>query len=426
MIVLFFSFFVVRLVVLPTCLHTIEALFVKADLDESLPTQSSVGLEQRSLEYNPALDGLRGVAILLVVFHHLSVGHERESWGGWLYTNVKALGWIGVDLFFVLSGFLIGSILLKSYGRQRWIVNFVVRRALRVLPLYFTVIFFCFNVVTWLPFSGVAWLSDLAKSQVWYWLHLANFRKIYGDMDPSLPTVGWMSTYWSLSIEEHFYLMWPFVLWMCGPLNIGRVACLGLVGVVSLRCWIAMTDYPESIIYNNTFTRIDGLLLGTLIAWLNEFYLGRLKSAGYFVACVFVLAACAFLIPSILGYVGGGRQTTYGKIVLYTASVWGSGALVWYMVTQPSTKWLCRVFANRLLVSIGKYSYAIYVFNKPIIYGVAAFASGYLGKLPTLGALAYFVCVCWVCWIVAWVSWRLIEQPFLRLKVFFPSRTGSK
>lgn len=382
---------------------------------------------QRSLKYIPALDGLRGVAILLVLLHHSGViRREGQSFGGWLYSNIASVGWVGVDLFFVLSGFLIGSILLKSYGRQHWIRNFIARRALRVLPLYFVVIFFCFNVITWLPLSSLDWLRDLSNDQAWYWLHLANFRKIYSAFDPAQSTVGWLSTYWSLSIEEHFYLLWPLLLLLFGPRRIGRIACIGILGVTTIRICIAFGDLPDAFIYNNTFTRVDGLMLGSLIAWLNEYHKEKLGQAGKLVFVVAAISVLSFLIPIVMGYVGGGRRTLYGLLVLYSASVFLSGSVVWFLVTQSRNRMICRLLESPLLRSFGKYSYAMYVFNKPIIYGLAAILNPMFGRLPTGLALVSFIIVCALCWLAAWVSWRVIEKPFLALKRFFPSETSPR
>jgi peptidoglycan/LPS O-acetylase OafA/YrhL len=376
-----------------------------------------------SLQHNPSLDGLRGLAILWVVMHHSgSVRRDSTTAGSWLWSNLSMMGWVGVDLFFVLSGFLITSILIRSYGQHQWMRNFIIRRGLRVLPLYFVVVFTCFNLITLIPHSGLDWLRDLSKEQWWYWLHLANFRKIAGDLMPAAPAVGWFSTYWSLSIEEHFYLGWPLMMALAAPRRMGLVALLGIFGVVVLRIGIALYDWPESMIYNNTFTRVDGLLVGGVIAWFHCFHLEYLRRCGVLALAVFVVGALAFFIPMGLGHVGGGRNSLYGKMVLYSASVSCSGALVWYLVTQPSRSWLCRLFAARWLRSFGKFSYAIYVFNKPIIAGVAAGISTYVEKISTSNHALCYMVICGLCWIAGAISWHAIEAPCLRLKKYFPTK----
>jgi len=395
-------------------------------LDETFPSGMLVGdptsSQSRSLPHITALDGLRGLAILWVVLHHAgAVARDRDSFGGTVLSNFSGMGWVGVDLFFVLSGFLISSILIRSYGRKGWLKNFIARRALRVLPLYFVVIFVCFNLIPWLPFENLQWLRELSKDQWWYWLHLANFRKMVGDANPEMAAVGWFSTYWSLSIEEHFYLLWPVLLLLVTPRNLGWIATIGVTGVIILRIGIAMTNWPESFIYNNTFTRIDGLLLGSLLAWLNQFHRSFLIQLGYVAGCLFLIGGLAFMVPMYLGFVGGGRSTIYGKMVLYSASAFCGTAIVWHLITQPTSTWINRFFNTPLLRSFGKYSYAIYVFNKPIIAGVAAISNPYMGKLSTLNYLICFSIICGLCWIAGLISWNLIEAPCLKLKNKFSS-----
>lgn len=380
----------------------------------------------RSLPHIPALDGLRGLAILLVLMHHAGIV-RKESTGvvGWVYSNIASMGWVGVDLFFVLSGFLIGAILVRCEGQPNWIRNFMARRALRVLPLYFIVIFVCFNVLILIPFRGTDWLRELRSDQIWYWLHIANFRRILVDLDPTAAPVEWFSTYWSLSIEEHFYLAWPIVIVFCGTRSLWKASVAGIAGVILLRTAIALGEFPDSLIYNNTFTRIDGLMLGTLLAWLHHFHPERLARAKWIPAIAFVLGFLAFFIPMTLGYHGGGRRTLYGLLVLYTASISIGGATVWYLVTQGAENPIARVFSMNWLRSFGKYSYAIYVFNKPIILGIAIVCKNQFGRLSTLQGLVAFAVIAALCWSAGWLSWRLIEEPFLRLKRYFPTRPAS-
>ncbi|MEZ6096860.1 MAG: acyltransferase [Pirellulaceae bacterium] len=376
-------------------------------------------VSSHSLPYNPALDGLRGLAILLVVLHHSGFARDPDSVGATALSHVKAAGWIGVDFFFVLSGFLITSILIKSFGRPRWLRIFFARRALRVLPLYFLVICGCFNLVTLIPLEGLNWLRDLASDQWWYWLHLANFRKMAGDLDPSMPTVGWMSTYWSLSIEEHFYLVWPLVLLIIGPKRIPIAAMGGILLVWLLRSSIAFTELPNSFIYNNTLTRVDGLLLGAFLAWLDRYHASSLPKLRI-AACVIGIAAClAFVVPMIAGFSGGGRDTTYGRLVLYSASVFGGGAIVVSLIGEPQKSFTTIAFSNAVLRSFGKYSYAIYVFNKPILFGLATISNVTFGKLTTAEFGAAFAFASIVCWLAGWLSWHCVERPFLALKKHF-------
>src|SRR4051812_39004746 len=102
---------------------------------------STTGASRRAHEgFIPALDGLRGIAILLVLFHHFTIYRPDRGLDKWL-ANIPAAGWIGVDVFFVLSGFLITGILLDARDRRHYFRNFYARRALRIFPLYYLVVF---------------------------------------------------------------------------------------------------------------------------------------------------------------------------------------------------------------------------------------------------------------------------------------------
>lgn len=369
-----------------------------------------------------ALDGLRGVAILWVVMHHsMSLPRDPLSPASAVFNNLAMAGWIGVDLFFVLSGFLITGILLRTLGQPGWLRNFLARRALRVLPLYFIVIFFCFNVITRLPLESLDWLRELAPDQWWYWLHLANFRRIASVLDPERPTVGWFSTWWSLSIEEQFYVFWPLILWLAGRQRLGWVCGGGILAVNLLRVAGVWSGQEGPVAYYFTFTRIDGLMLGAWLAWMNEVP-GRLGGYRNLARSALALSLLAFLVPIAMGEVGGGRETPYGRIVLYAASVFGSGAVVWKIIVDGPTSRLSRLLVAPVLLWFGQYSYAIYVFNKPIVAGISEGLRVQAGPLGTVTAWLGYGLISLCCLLAGWLSWHLVEKHFLGWKRFFESR----
>src|SRR5437870_557283 len=154
-----------------------------------------------------ALDGLRGIAILMVMLYHQTVmvgstGIDRFV-GFWTLS-----GWIGVDLFFVLSGFLITGILSDSKGATGYFRNFYARRVLRIFPLYYGVVAFSLLILPYIPHWKLENLARIKGDELWYWTYLSNFSIAahaafrHGILDVS----------WSLSIEEQFYLMWPLLV----------------------------------------------------------------------------------------------------------------------------------------------------------------------------------------------------------------------
>ncbi|MGC1670751.1 MAG: acyltransferase, partial [Candidatus Acidiferrales bacterium] len=160
----------------------------------------------------PQLDAVRGVAILVVMLHNISfkysVFHSQQ-----LFRN----GWMGVDLFFVLSGLLITGILLDTKQSQGYFKNFYVRRCLRIWPLYYSLIFFMFVVVRFLNRSEFH--NVLRTSSPWWAfpLFLQNFL-----LPVSTDAAGPLGVTWSLAIEEQFYLIWPLIVRFCSPQQLRR------------------------------------------------------------------------------------------------------------------------------------------------------------------------------------------------------------
>ena len=199
----------------------------------------------------PELDGVRAVAILSVLIHHaFSYGYPTapgvlESLPK-VFTFVVSRGWLGVDLFFVLSGLLIGGILLDAKGTPRVFVNFYGRRALRILPVYLVVLALC-----WFFYSGYSRYFLISLGM------LANFTHWFQVPSPHGPGV-----FWSLAIEEQFYLLWPSAVFLLSRKRLALLAALIVIGTPILRGVCALNGMdPELEIYASASFRFDGLSL---------------------------------------------------------------------------------------------------------------------------------------------------------------------
>ena len=211
----------------------------------------------------PTLDGLRGIAIILVMLHHFTYYRPTSGIGG-LIGDVLFFGWAGVDLFFVLSGFLITGILLDTRDSGRYFTTFYARRTLRIFPLYYLVLFLALVVLPMFPaVDAVLMGHDVAVElppQWPYWSYLTNFS--IADRG----WVHWVDVGWSLAIEEHFYLVWPLVIWLCPPRLVAWL-CTGIfVAEVFARSFARASDMPVLSIYLFTWFRLDGLVIGALLA----------------------------------------------------------------------------------------------------------------------------------------------------------------
>ncbi len=178
----------------------------------------------------PVLDGLRGLAILLVLLHHFANVYAPSAWTRNAWHRVVGSGWCGVDLFFVLSGFLITGILHDARRGPGYFRNFYMRRVLRIFPLYYGVLAALFLAYPLLAGSHQRFAA-LAEHQPWLWLYAQNFKVILsGDWVPC-----GMNHFWSLAVEEQFYLFWPFVVFACRRRTLLHVSVALVVLALAVR-----------------------------------------------------------------------------------------------------------------------------------------------------------------------------------------------
>jgi peptidoglycan/LPS O-acetylase OafA/YrhL len=344
----------------------------------------------------PALDGIRGIAILLVMFCHFTLygGMQPACTLDKLYYRVALAGWVGVDLFFVLSGYLITGILLDTKGGEYFFRNFYIRRALRIFPLYygFLLLFFVILPLT-MPTSES--LRLLHRDQGWYWGYLANVLIAFEGWTPVPGTVGHL---WSLAVEEQFYLIWPVGLSLAGN---------------------------PTAAYVLTPARMDALAVGAFLA------LAAREPSGLANVLRFVwpvIAGSSVSLASILIWRGALRPESMAvQTIGYTSIAFLCGALLTLAATStPETK-IGRILSHPILVSFGYYSYALYIFHLPITSFLEQQVLS-VGALPTvmgslLPAQAVFTMVATVtAFAIAFLSWLLYEVQFLNLKGLFPYR----
>jgi peptidoglycan/LPS O-acetylase OafA/YrhL len=373
---------------------------------------------------------VRGVAILLVIlFHHTLMAQQTPF--DRVYVGLARLGWSGVDLFFVLSGFLITGLLYDSKGGAHYFRNFYIRRTLRIFPLYYAFLFFTLRVAPWLwPDTELAAMARDAmagRSEAWYWFYASN---VLFALDTNFGHPN-LAVTWSLAIEEQFYLIWPLVvaltgrrtlLWTCGGL---MVAALGarFALVAGGAHWIVPYVLP--------FCRIDALAAGALVALAM-----RRAAGGPPAAPPWLLTAARVIAPvaavAVLGiwyledpFNAGDWSEPVMQAAGYTVLALGFGAVVALAAGAPPGGVLPRVFSAPVLRLFGRYSYALYLFHLPIrrfirdaYFPVADFPT-WLGS-PLPGQLLFYVVATTPALLLAWASWHLYERQCLKLTRFFP------
>src|SRR5260221_3218564 len=215
----------------------------------------------------PALDGLRGVAILMVLLNHFvpNRNYAPSHVMTWL-SNAAQSGWAGVDLFFVLSGFLITGILIEAKVSPRYFRNFYMRRVLRIFPLYYGALVLVFLLLP--PLHVFDWSSfrTVWQNQLWNWSYCTNVGMWCADgRGFSSPQIN-LGHFWTLAIEEHFYLAWPALV-ITLPLRRLKSVCIAGVVLVPVARIVAVVALDAShLFFFQTPRRADSLMLGALFA----------------------------------------------------------------------------------------------------------------------------------------------------------------
>jgi peptidoglycan/LPS O-acetylase OafA/YrhL len=318
-------------------------------------------------------------------------------------------GWVGVQLFFVLSGFLITRILLDARGTEHPLRDFYVRRALRIVPIYFVLLVAAFALVPlFLPALAVS-----PGMQAPYWLFLSNWSQAIA---PDSAVRG-LTHLWSLAVEEQFYLLWPALALGLKPRAFAK-ACLLLVAV-AIGARLAMLaaglhpDWP----YQATLGRLDALALGGLVAVASRNAEGRALYARLRLPLT-AAALVAFLVMVALTR-SVSAQDWWMQTAGYTLLAVIFATLIAEAAVAEPRGWRAWLAQPHLRL-VGKYSYAIYLFHLPVQLGLERFVGKRIDALyaasPLLEAVVYTGATFAISFALAAVSYRLVERPFLRMK----------
>jgi peptidoglycan/LPS O-acetylase OafA/YrhL len=352
-----------------------------------------------------SLDGVRGLAILMVALSH---GFESQARDKPIIIRLIDFllynGKYGVDLFFVLSGFLITGILIDTRDDPKYFRSFLARRALRILPLYYGVLLILCAVTVPLDLHWNGMLPLL-------FLYLQNLRP-FAINDLSLSPHIALYHFWSLAVEEQFYLFWPLVeFWLRGGKALFQAALLGSAFALVLRITLLVHGAPWLVTHMSTPTRADTLLIGALLAIVyRSTYWSRLQR---FAPAVFLVFIPGLIMPGVLIPIGLiGVQETITAICF-------AALIAWSLKPASMAK---RLFEHSPLRFLGKYSYGIYVFHVIVLSALQPFLRSHLlaATHNKLISVAGSGIVCLLVSIpVAYLSFNFYEKPFLRLKRFF-------
>ncbi|HEX6536754.1 MAG TPA: acyltransferase [Gemmatimonadaceae bacterium] len=374
----------------------------------------------RSSKHIAALDGVRGLAILLVIADHVGRLVPTSGVADQAAKDIATSGWVGVDLFFVLSGFLITGILLDAKGGARYFRSFYARRVLRIFPLYFAFVAAALWIAPALGWNGPNQGPLLHERQGWFWTYMVNVLVARHGWAGAPPDTGHL---WSLAVEEQFYLAWPLVVALSSRRALARIAIGAIVTASLLRVALVAAGVPGAAIYVLLPTRMDCLAAGALLA------IAARDETRWPVARRALAAAAPFAALVLAGVFAARHALEAERAPMQVAgypAVVLLAALAIATAVGPRLGDSVRSFWRwRPLRFFGRYSYAMYVLHPPIITLLVAAGLGpqqiplvrgtALARQLGFGALALAVTTA-----AALASWHLLEQPFLRLKRFVP------
>ena len=353
-----------------------------------------------------SLDGLRGIAILLVVLFH---------------TGLFAPGWIGVQIFFVLSGYLITGILLEEKERDfsDYLARFYWRRSLRIFPLYFlflAVVALCFSITSNPPSFERDWPFLIS-----YTTNFARLRQ--ADIGPYFVHL------WSLAVEEQFYLIWPVLVFLLPARQLRRLVAAIVVAVPVLRLGFYVAFDGRGIewigrnIYCLSFFQFDAFSIGaSIILFRLDNLLHPMKSLVVLSVICATAGGAAMACEQLLHHDAFKYAFGYPMYLLQGYQfVWGytllDGFSAVFLISALNAPMIVGALSREPLVRLGKISYAVYVFHLPIFHWLASLQLSRALVLP-IGAILTLIS--------AELSFRFLETPFLNLKDYLPFHRGSR
>lgn len=370
------------------------------------------GKRVRTEKTIPELDGVRGLAILLVLLVHSNPTPAVPA----AVQKMLSIGWCGVDLFFVLSGFLISGILLDTRGAENYFSSFYGRRVLRIFPLYLLSVIAYFHVVLPLAHHFGQLPQDTNVLEPWFWFHLSNWKIAFGN------EVLFIGHFWSLAIEEQFYLFWPLVIFIAGRKWFPYVCLSVMVSSFGLRMLYSGHHFAHDFLYVLTPFRLESLAFGSLaaIAVRNQRHLALVKR------WLPAIAAAGILLLFGVVVAGGTGEPYYAPMATwgFTSFALISTALVLFAYLRSgSSQWLSSLLRSPVLRSFGKYSYAMYVLHAPIFILETNTIARVSLRLPEDLRFVFWLATLLeriaLTFGAALLSWHLVEKHFLRLKRFF-------
>lgn len=356
--------------------------------------------------FMPELDSLRGIAVTMVILFHgffwtsdVSTLYQFQGIGK-LFISVIQGGWLGVQLFFVLSGFLITGILLDTKTRPDYYKRFYFRRALRILPIYFAflAILFVLGIIQW----------QFLLTCIFF---VSNISAVFGIAMQYAPL-------WTLAIEEQFYLLWPQAVKRLSRKSVAMLA-ISIVILTPIIRWIAFVNSPGQDLYHYTWFVADGLAFGAIIALYLRTKQATRKNVLYAGIGLVAIGMASLLIGAPFGIFH--RSTLIGAI--FQIAPWNilfAGVLILTLIIGTSR--FKRIVLLKWLRFVGYISYGLYLINLLVYYefdkivGFFSPQTNIILHQTPYGLVARVIMVGGISILIAWISRKYFEEFFLKFK----------
>ena len=354
------------------------------------------------------LDGLRGLAILSVFFLHYGGGGRSSNPVIAAIGFFCSLGGVGVTLFFCLSGFLISGLLWDSKGQTRWFRNFYIRRALRIMPLYYGTLLV---LLAWPAFVARYHFKDIFNV---VWIHALYLQNVprYSELWKRAAIPYSMEHYWSLAVEEQFYLLWPFLLLLVKTIRQAAMLCLGIfLGSFAFRVLNEQLAHNPAALQHSLPSHAGSLVLGGAVAF--AYRSGHWQTSKRILGITGLLSAALFFGERLLHWRRGDASYLESTIDLVLVALACAGMIAYAI--EPGL--LQRLMSIRWLRWLGVVSYGVYIFHWLPAFGyeyIVRTASGHAGDTVYYGLRLVLAAVVTLC--LARLSLQFYEKPFLRLK----------
>jgi peptidoglycan/LPS O-acetylase OafA/YrhL len=353
--------------------------------------------------YIPQLDGIRGLAIILVIsFHYLG------------FIPVFSFGWCGVDLFFVLSGYLITSRLIALQEQKNHLKKFYINRALRILPLYYGTL-----IIFYLGFTLLVKKANFHLFDFYYenWVSFALFFQNWSLIFYNGPKEIFLDHFWSLAVEEQFYIVWPFFLLRFRQKKFFYKLVLVIIILIIITRTFLYIQYPGAFDYKylfyNTFCRMDAFFIGGCLFLFQKNNKAKQFNVYYFTALLLIISGIYFT-----GNANGNNP--FLSTIGFTLIAIAFAGLI-YAASSNSSKVLSIIFNYRWLKFTGKISYGLYIFHWIVLRALEPRIEKLLTRSEcvngqTSNGISLFICLV-ISYIISVISYFYFELYFLKRKV---------